>query len=113
MVFLFKDFHVEPILRGEKTQTRRRHKRPRRVGSVHQCRTTLFGKPFARIRIKRVWRERVCDINDADAEAEGGYTREEYIRGLLEMHRGRLSETDWVWCYEFELVEACGRVGNG
>ncbi|RLB76541.1 MAG: hypothetical protein DRH24_17710 [Deltaproteobacteria bacterium] len=105
MVFLFKDFHMAPILRGEKTQTRRLHKHPRRVGSIHQCRTTLFGQPFARIRIKRVWQERLCDISVEDALAEGGYTPEEYIRGMLEMHEKRgLQRTDLVWCYEFEVV---------
>jgi hypothetical protein len=109
-MFLFMKKHVPMILDETKTQTRRNHKRARAlVGSIHQCRTMMLNKDstFARIKILRVWQERVYDISEEDAQAEGGYTREEYIEGLLKMHKGKLKATDTVYCYEFELVKDC------
>ncbi len=70
-MILFKPQHVEPILRGRKTQTRRGWKRRRAVpGSIHDARTAMFGEPFARLRIRRVWQERLGDISAADVLAE-------------------------------------------
>lgn len=109
-MFLFMKSHIEPILNGTKTQTRRNHKRARAlVGAVHQCRTMMLNKDstFAQIKILRVWQERVCDISEEDAQAEGGYSRKEYIKGLVKMHKGKLWTTDTVYCYEFELVKDC------
>ncbi len=107
---MFKEYHVAPILNGEKVQTRRVHKRPRaRVGSLHQCRTRMLDKDscFAIVRIKRVWRERLGDISTEDARAEGGYAPREFIEGFIQMHQGRVTPDTEVYCYEFELVEDC------
>lgn len=77
---LFKPEHVEPILRGEKTQTRRVWKKRRaKVGAVHKAKLKMLSRDyFALIRIMGVWQERLGDISEADAKAEGGYTIEEY-----------------------------------
>lgn len=37
--------------------------------------------------------------------AEGGYSQEEYINGLCDMHKGALTPDSFVWCYEFELMK--------
>ena len=55
-MILFKPEHVQPTLTRRKTQTRRVGKRRWNVGAVHQqCRTQLYGQPFARIRILGVY----------------------------------------------------------
>ena len=116
-MFLFKKLHMQGILDCTKTQTRRKISLfrkgpkigqeipPKKVGSIQQCRISRFGEPFARIRILRRWKERVGDISEANAKAEGGYSREEYIKGLCEMHKGKLTPDSVVRCYEFELVD--------
>jgi len=107
-LFLFKDYFMNAIVMGRKTQTRRNHKRPRaKVGVVHQCRTTLFGKPFAHIKILRVWQERLGDISQEDVKAEGVWplTPEEFIEGFMEVAKGKVTRDSMLWCYEFEYVE--------
>lgn len=104
-MFLFQTNHVEQIILGTKTQTRRDHKKWRaNVGSIHQVRTTLFGKPHCYIRITRRWEQRLGDISVADAKAEGGYTPKEYIAGLIEMHGGAITADFVSKCYAFEVV---------
>lgn len=58
MVLLFMDSHIKPILEGRKTRTTRIWKRRRvKPEGVYQARTELFGKPFALLRVKDVWRQ--------------------------------------------------------
>ena len=103
-MFLFQKNHIDMILQGTKTQTRRNHKRARaKVGAVHQCRTELFGKAHCHIKITRVWQERLGAITALDAKKEGGYTRLQYIVGLIEMHECKINVNSVLWCYEFEL----------
>jgi len=99
---------MDAIVKGRKTQTRRDHKRARaKVGAVHQCRTTLFGEPFAHIKILRVWQERLKDISQEDVNAEGLWplSRQEFIEGFLEITKGKVTRESVLWCYEFECVE--------
>ena len=75
-MLLFKPEHVETILTDKKTQTRRIWKKPRaKVGSVHLAKTKMLSKEyFAKLRILDVRQERLGDITEADAQAEGGYS---------------------------------------
>ena len=106
-MFLMRLEHIGKIQRREKTQTRRVSKTWRaKVGSIHQIRAKLFGPSHCRIKVLRRWEEPLGAISDADAMAEGGYSREDYIRGFCEMHRARgVTPETAVKCYEFELVE--------
>ena len=101
-MFLFKKEHVEGIVNGTKTQTRRMHLSPRaRVGSVHQCRTIMMRRDscFARIKILRVWPEELQEITEEDAQAEGGYTPKEFITPPENLRaRARYFEEDCVGC---------------
>jgi len=115
-MFLFQKNHVKQIMLGTKTQTRRNHKKWRaNVGAIHQVRTELFGKPHCHIKITSRWEERLGDIDDADAHAEGGYTADEYIDGLIEMHKGALDIDSILRVYAFEVVKCrvCGHVIKG
>jgi hypothetical protein len=118
---LFKEFHAPMILDGTKTQTRRpvtlfkkgpkkgQEVPPKRVNSIQQCRTRMLDKAstFAHIRIVRVWKERLGDISSADANAEGGYSREDYINGVIEMYKGRVDRDTVFWCYQFIRTKLC------
>jgi hypothetical protein len=105
-MFLFQENHVKQIMLGTKTQTRRntRHWRAN-IGAVHQVRTEMFGKPHCHIKIIARWKERLGDIDNADAHAEGGYNPDEYIDGLIGMHRGAVDIETILKVYQFELVK--------
>ena len=76
---IFKKKHVEQILNGEKTQTRRVNQGYYKVGqdyAIQPCRTCK-GIPGYRIRILRICVE-YSRISKEDAIAEGGYTPDEF-----------------------------------
>jgi hypothetical protein len=103
-MILFKKRFIEPILSGEKTQTRRTGKKRWNIGSIHQARLSYYGKPFAHLRILDVRRERVGDISEADARAEGVGSSEEFVRLWPEIN-GEWDPDLEVWVVEFELAE--------
>jgi hypothetical protein len=108
-MILFKPCHVEPILNGTKTQTRRKcNGLPRwKLGSIHQCQTQLFKNDsvFAKVRIIGVDYEYLGVITEQDAMAEGGYTIDEYKKVWEEIN-GKWDYYTRVWVIDFELVEA-------
>jgi hypothetical protein len=99
---LFKERHVGPIERGEKTQTRRFWKgRCARVGGVYAIKLRLFGpgsEPVGWIRVTGIRSEFVNDISEADARAEGGYTKGEFLEALADVDRRR------HWPYDYTRV---------
>jgi len=100
----FKPEHVQPILEGRKTQTRRLGKKRWNVGAIHQCKTRLFdGEPFARVRIKSVRMERLGDISSEDVTREGYETRADF-RAAWETIYGSPSDDLEAWVVDFKLV---------
>jgi len=102
-MILFKPEHVHPILEGRKTETRRLGKKRWNVDAIHQCRTRLFGQPFAKVRILEVRREPLGALNNDDARAEGYESREAY-REVWERIYGSWDANQLVWVVRFELV---------
>jgi len=110
-MILFKAEHVQPILDRVKTQTRRLGKKRWNVGAVHQCKTNYVRPCFARVRIKRVWQERLGAISHADANTEGYRNAHEYLLAFHEINRVPLVaetrvkiENSLVWVVDLELV---------
>ena len=98
--------HVQQIINGTKTQTRRVAKtnsfiyQIRKTYSIQPGRTKP-GIPEGRILIKRRWLELKQDtINSKDAWLEGGYTPEEYEKLFNKMH----PEWSSRYCYEFMFI---------
>ncbi len=106
MVLLFRPEHEEAILLGKKTQTRRIWKRQRvKVGSLHKAKTKLFSKDyFAILKITGVRSERLGDISEADAQAEGGYTPETYRQKWIEIN-GSWNPDQLVFVVDFVVAE--------
>lgn len=102
-MILFKAEHVEPILTGQKTQTRRVGKKRWNVGSIHQARLSYYAKPFARLRILSVRQERLGNISEKDARREGYESIEEY-QEVFERIYGRWIPDKIVWVIDFEVI---------
>lgn len=79
-MLLFKPHHVQPILSDLKVETRRIWKKRRaKPDSFHKAKTHMLSKKFfAMLYIKEVFQQRLGDMTEADAKAEGGYTLESY-----------------------------------
>lgn len=108
MMILFKPEHVDPILAGEKTQTRRLGKRRWNEGAVHQCKTNLFGDVFARVKIIQVRQERLGDISREDLVREGHATGEDYKAVWERIYKKPWDDELLVWVVDFEITEICG-----
>lgn len=104
-MILFKQEHKPMILGGRKTQTRRTGKKRWNVGSIHQAKTG-FKKDdvFASLRILAVRPERLGDISEADARAEGYDSIEEYKKVFARIY-GRWMADEDVWVVDFEKVD--------
>jgi len=102
-MLLFKPEHVDPILTGEKTQTRRIWKKPRaKIGSIHLAKITMLSKEyFAKLKIMDVRKERLGDITEADAQAEGGYTVDTF-RQVWTLINGSWEPDTMVYVVTFE-----------
>ena len=92
-MILFKPEHVEPIIDGTKTETRRIWKRCRvRVGSEHlACTRPMWckppGKPFARLLILAHREELLGAIDEAGAIAEAYPDVATYLSAFLRINR--------------------------
>lgn len=106
---LFKPHHIEQIRAGEKTETRRdwspNYNRPK-IGSVHMAATEMFATDDdcdCYIRVLDVYRERLGDLDAESAEAEGGYTVDEF-RDVWTDINGEYDPDLEVDVVEFEYV---------
>jgi len=100
---LFKKQHIKLILEGRKTQTRRRHKHPWKPGRIYRIKVSWFKSTPYRIKILRRFRQRLGDMTEEDAKAEGFNSLEEFRRAWEEIH-GQWNPDEEVWAYEFKLI---------
>lgn len=68
---MFKEKHIDLVLEGRKTQTRRIHKSEWKLGKTYSVRACRFEKGIAKILIIRKFRERLGDISLQDIRKEG------------------------------------------
>lgn len=106
-MILFKPEHVPMVLDGRKTRTRRKGKKRWKVGSIRQAKTG-FKKDdvFASLRILAVREERLDDITEADARAEGYASIEAYKQVFVRIY-GEWTPDENVWVIDFERCQPC------
>ncbi len=109
-MILFKEPSVQLILRGEKSQARKLWARARaREGAEHLLyrRPPMTGeKPFARILVTRVWKQRLGEMTEEEARAEGWPDKVTWIEQFSEGRRFDQPVDDVaVYALEFQVVE--------
>lgn len=102
-MILFKPEHVEPILSGRKTQTRRLGRKRWKVGSIHQCKLNYRTEPFTRVKVTAVRQERLGNIPEGDIRNQG-YSSVKAYREASERIYGFWDPGAEVWVVEFELA---------
>ena len=105
-MILFKPEHVDLILAGTKTQTRRIWKKPRaKIGAIHLAKTKMISKEFfARLEILAVYQEKLSDISDEDARAEGYKNSAAYFVAFCRINRLDYVPDELVYVVKFRVV---------
>src|SRR3989304_9038336 len=100
---LFKHHLLALVLQRAKTQTRRTHRRELHQGRVYPITDQLFGRAAAYIKITRKWRQRLGDVSEEEARAEGVFGIADF-REAWGAVKGSWNPEQVVIAYEFELV---------
>ena len=109
-MILFREPSAQLILRGEKSQARKLWARARaKEGAEHLLyrRPPMTGeKPFARILVTRVWKQRIGDMTQDDARAEGWADTDAWIAQFIEGKKlnGPIEDVE-VYALAFEVIE--------
>ena len=103
---LFRKKHIELILAGRKTQTRRLPGKSANyhVGRVYSIRDVWFRKAQGHILITRKFRQRLGEISPEDFRKEGYSSLEEFHEAWKEIN-GYWNPNEIVTCYEFTPVK--------
>jgi hypothetical protein len=99
---LFKRHLLTLVLQGRKTQTRRLHKHRLKEGRTYPITDRWYSKPAAHIKILKVYQQRLGDITETEAKAEGFNTIEEFKQAWTQINGSWQPETT-VTVYEFQL----------
>jgi len=87
VLMIFKPSHIDLILCGKKTATRRNCSRCPKVGTVHKLQTKFYTKEyFGKIKIIDVYSQKLGEMTTEDAIAEGYPSIEEYKEVFAEIY---------------------------
>lgn len=100
----FSKTHADAIKNGRKTQTTRKAKDPRlQVGTIVRAQITHF----ADLRIINVYRKKLKDFDESDAQREGGYTLEQFKEVWKSLH-DEWNPDETVYVIEYKLEQIIG-----
>jgi len=101
----FRLKHMQPILKGIKTQTSRRGiPDPRiKVGAV--IHGAVYEPNIAKLRIASIERKKLGDFTSEDAKREGGYTLEQFKEVWKDIH-GEWNDKESVYIIHFERINS-------
>ena len=104
---LFKPNHIDLIKQGIKTETRRAWKgKPKvKISKFYPIMRDYRHKHNSDdgyILIKTLLQQRLGDMTEQEATAEGGYTLEEYKQIWIGIH-GSWNDDEIVWVVDFEF----------
>jgi ParB family chromosome partitioning protein len=102
----FRLNHMEPILKGVKTQTSRRGIPDPRVKAGAIVHAAVWEPRFADLRITSIERKRLGDFTEEDARREGGYSLKEFKEVWESIHgKGSWNPDERVDMIRFDLVK--------
>jgi hypothetical protein len=101
---MFKRFFLSKIVRGEKTQTRRLHRKTWQVGKAYPVQTNWRGKPEAHIPVTRKFQQRLGDITLTEVRKEGFERLEDFKNAWIGINC-RWDPGCVVWAYEFQALQ--------
>ena len=100
----FSKVHADAIVNKQKTQTARKAKDPRLLkGAIVRAQVTHF----ADLEVDEVYRKKLGEFDDEDAEREGGYTLEEF-KHIWEQLHGEWNPSETVYVIKFRLARLAG-----
>jgi len=99
----FRLGHMEPILKGVKTQTSRRGIPDPKVKVGAIINASVWQPHFADLRIRSIERKKLGEFTEEDAKREGGYTLDEF-KSVWKDINGEWNDNKKVYVIHFEKV---------
>ena len=100
---IFKKVLLMKIIGGNKTQTRRLGRRTYKVGKAYGITCRRYQKSQAYIKIQRSWSQRLFNVTEKEAKAEGFINLTEFLEYWKKIN-GYLIPWQTVKAYEFKKV---------
>ena len=100
---IFKRKHLNLILQGTKTQTRRISRYRLKIGKAYAVRSKMLEPAQARITITRAWRQQLRNLTPEDVHKEGFNNFTEFRQAWIEIY-GTWNPDQIVTAYEFRLL---------
>jgi ParB/RepB/Spo0J family partition protein len=97
----FRLSHMQPILKGIKTQTSRKGIPDPKIAVGSTIHAAVWEPHFADLIVTSIERKRLKDFTEDDAYREGGYTLEEFREVWKTIH-GQLDENESVYVISFK-----------
>jgi len=98
----FRLSHMEPILKGKKTQTSRKGIPDPKVKVGGKIHAAVWEPHFADLIITSIERKRLGEFTEDDARREGGYTLAQFKDVWRSIH-GKWNEDEFVYVIRFRL----------
>ena len=103
---LFHPRYVPLIVAGAKKVTRRAWKRNLvKEGGVYLCKTKMFDpRWFAKLRVTRVWKQKLGELSEAEAIEDGHSSLEDFQSSWAALY-GHWDPQREITVIEFEVIE--------
>ena len=94
------------ILNGTKTATRRNWKKPMvKIGGIYKCKLQMLSKEyFAKIRVTKLFKQKLGEMNDEDCQKEGYDNFASFMRIWIEINKEWNPKME-VYVIEFNLLK--------
>jgi len=100
---IFKRKHLNLILQGTKTQTRRISRYKLKIGKAYAIRSKMLEPAQARIIITRAWKQQLRNLTPEDIHKEGFNSFTEFRQAWIDIY-GSWNPDQIVTAYEFRLL---------
>jgi len=100
---IFKRKHLNLILKGTKTQTRRISRYRLKIGKAYAVRSKMLEPAQARIVITRAWRQQLRNLTPEEVRKEGFNSFTEFREAWIDIY-GNWNPDQIVAAYEFRLL---------